>query len=73
MTTARNEAPADPCVVHVVQNENGDVIEVDTQECKRSASARETLANAIRAASPLPPPPQGLAMGSYLTIDATLL
>lgn len=62
-----------PCIVHVIQNESGDVMDVDMAECPRPPDAREALAGAIRAASPLPPPPQGLAMGSYLTLDATLL
>jgi hypothetical protein len=61
------------CIVHVIQNEAGDVLDVDMEECEREPGARDRLASAIRAASPLPPPPDGLAMGSYLTIDASAL
>ncbi len=61
------------CIVHIIQNESGDVLDVDTTECELAARSRERLANAIRAASPLPSPPDGLAMGSYLTIDASAL
>lgn len=61
------------CIVHIIQNESGDVLDVDTDECELEARSRERLVNAIRTASPLPPPPVGLAMGSYLTIDASTL
>lgn len=72
-THAGETGSSHPCIVHVIQNEAGDVLDVDMEECKREPSARDRLANAIRAASPLPPPPEGLAMGSYLTIDAAAL
>lgn len=67
------EASGKRCIVHVIQNESGDVVDVDMDECEREPIARDQLASAIRAASPLPPPPEGLAMGSYLTIDASAL
>lgn len=66
-------SPNHRCIVHVIQNQAGDVLDVDMEECEREPGARDRLANAIRAASPLPPPPEGLAMGSYLTIDAAAL
>lgn len=62
-----------PCVAYVIQNESGEVLDVDLNECQFSSDVRATLANAIRAASPLPSPPSGLAMGSYIKIDASLL
>ncbi len=65
--------PETACVVHVIQNESGDVVDVDTDECEREPHAQQRLASAIWAASPLPMPPQGLAMGSYLTLDASSL
>jgi hypothetical protein len=62
-----------PCVAYVIQNESGEVLDVDLNECQFSSEIQATLANAIRAASPLPSPPFGLAMGSYVKIDASLL
>ena len=73
MSGEQRLAPETPCVVHVIQNESGDVVDVDTDECEREPRAQQRLASAIWAASPLPMPPQGLAMGSYLTLDATSL
>ena len=61
------------CIVHIIQNESGQVLDVDTAECELEARSRERMATAIRAASPLPSPPNGLAIGSYLTIDASNL
>lgn len=66
-------APAGRCVVHVIQDEHGGVLDVDMDECEREDGERQRLASAIRAASPLPLPPDGLALGSYLTLDASLL
>lgn len=73
MTATQTDTAGSPCIVRVIQNESGDVIDVDMQDCERPPMAREQLARAIRSASPLPCPPEGLAMGSYLTIDATAL
>lgn len=61
------------CIVHIVQNEGGDVLDVDADKCELEVRSRQRLVNAIRAASPLPSPPDGLAMGSYLTIDVSAL
>lgn len=67
------QEPAVRCVVHVIQDKRGVVLDVDMDECMRDDGERQRLASAIRAASPLPPPPDGLAMGSYLTLDVTSL
>lgn len=73
MTATQTDTGGGPCIVRVIQNESGEVIDIDMHDCERPPMARETLARAIRTASPLPSPPEGLAMGSYLTIDATAL
>jgi hypothetical protein len=56
------------CLVNVVQDERGSVLDVLTDQCTDGAW-QDTVTRAIRQASPLPLPPQGLAMGSYLTLD----
>jgi hypothetical protein len=61
------------CVVHVVQNERGQVLDVMSDECEADAQWRRNVEGAIRQASPLPLPPEGLAMGSYLTLDLSTL
>lgn len=61
------------CIVYVIQGERGDVIDVDMYECRRVPEERQRLAQVIRAASPLPLPPEGLAMGSYIKLDASSL
>lgn len=61
------------CVVYIVQNERGQVLDVMSDECERDAYWRREIENAIRRASPLPLPPEGLAMGSYLTLDLSTL
>jgi hypothetical protein len=65
--------PAGNCVVYVVQNESGQVLDVMSDECEWDAYRRHEIENAIRRASPLPLPPEGLAMGSYLTLDLSTL
>lgn len=57
------------CVMYVVQNERGQVLDVMSDECSGDAQWRRDVETAIRRASPLPLPPEGLAMGSYLTLD----
>lgn len=61
------------CVIHVLQDERGRVLEVQDDECSAQATLREQIARAVRIASPLPTPPQGLAMGSYITLDLAML
>jgi hypothetical protein len=65
--------PSVPCIVYVIQNEAGNVVDVDMNECQRDPQEQQRLAGAIRQASPLPLPPAGLAMGSYLKLDASSL
>jgi hypothetical protein len=57
------------CLVHVVQDERGEVLDVISDECDGDAEWQTSIDRVIRQASPLPTPPQGLAMGSYLTLD----
>lgn len=57
------------CEAHVIQNERGEVLDVDLEACTFDAWRKTLLASAIRRASPLPSPPTGLAMGSSLTLD----
>lgn len=61
------------CVIHVIQDERGRVLEVQDDECSAEAILREEITRAVRKASPLPTPPQGLAMGSYITLDLAML
>ncbi len=61
------------CVIHVIQDELGRVLEVQDDECPAELTLREEITRAVRKASPLPTPPQGLAMGSYITLDLALL
>lgn len=64
---------AGACIVHIVQNEQGAVLDVVSDECERNDEYRSEIDRAIRRASPLPIPPEGLAMGSYLTLDLSTL
>jgi hypothetical protein len=64
---------AGSCVVYVVQNERGQVLDVMSDECAADSQWRRNVESAIRKASPLPLPPEGLAMGSYLTLDLSTL
>lgn len=57
------------CVIRVIQDEGGTVLDVDTHECTATARHDSRIVAVIRAASPLPLPPEGLARGSYLTLD----
>ncbi len=59
------------CEVRVIQNEHGEVLDVDTGACQGSDERRTRLAMAMLRASPLPMPPAGLAPGSSLTLDLT--
>lgn len=61
------------CLMYVVQNERGQVLDVVSDECEADAQWRRNLEGAIRRASPLPLPPEGLAKGSYLTLDLSTL
>lgn len=59
------------CIVYVIQDEMGGVIDLDMNDCQRDPQELQRLAAAIRRASPLPLPPAGLAMGSYIKLDAS--
>jgi hypothetical protein len=52
-------APSAHCIVYVIQNETGDVVDVDMNDCRRDPQEQQRLAGAIREASPLPLPPAG--------------
>lgn len=67
------EHTAASCVVYVVQNERGQVLDIMSDECGADMQWRRDVESAIRGASPLPLPPEGLAMGSYLTLDLSTL
>ena len=69
MRGAVPHAPSGECVVNVVQNERGDVLDVMTDLCALPQEQQATIARVIRSASPLPLPPTGLATGSYLSLD----
>jgi hypothetical protein len=56
------------CVINVVQDGQGKVLDVLTDQCPYDTEVVQGLAVAIHTSSPLPPPPSGLAMGSYLTL-----
>lgn len=62
-------SPGARCVLSIVQSEEGRVLDVDYGGCGLVESNRERLSDALRAASPLPAPPDGLAMGSFLKLD----
>jgi hypothetical protein len=57
------------CVVNIIQSDDREVLDISIESCDRDAISRQQLLLAIRAASPLPAPPEGLAQGSYLTLD----
>jgi hypothetical protein len=57
------------CLINIIQDEKGRVLDVLTDECEASGEWKDRISMAVRLASPLPLPPQGLAMGSYLTLD----
>jgi hypothetical protein len=57
------------CSINVIQNERGQVVDVLTDLCGLGAPQQDIIRQVVRAASPLPLPPAGLAAGSYLTLD----
>jgi hypothetical protein len=69
---ARHQSVA-PCILRVIQDERGQVLEVQTDGCEADAEWRDAISQALMQASPLPLPPEGLAMGSYLTLDMSSL
>lgn len=61
------------CVARVVQDETGRILDVDLAECPIDDEQRVRVAQLVRASSPLPHPPFGLAMGRYVTLDLSNL
>lgn len=68
-TLSTSEAVQTSCKAVVVQDTVGRVLDIDLDRCARSDESKALLVTAIRRASPLPRPPRGLAMGSYLTLE----
>jgi hypothetical protein len=60
-----------PCVLNVIQRTDGSVIDILTDLCDYSPQSLALLRKAVGAASPLPLPPPGLAVGTYLTLDVS--
>lgn len=73
MAVAESGGASGPCEARVIQNERGEVMDIDLDACAFDAWSKHLLADAIRRASPLPSPPAGLAMGSSLTLDLSRL
>jgi len=73
MAMAEYPGASGRCEAQIIQNERGEVMEVDLEACAFDARSLHLLAAAIRRASPLPSPPSGLAMGSSLTLDLSRL
>jgi hypothetical protein len=62
-------SPIPSCRAQVIQDERGRVADVDLSGCPVPGEQKQLLLAALRRASPLPRPPAGLAMGSFLTLD----
>jgi hypothetical protein len=71
MALSDPQASPGPCEARVIQNERGDVMDIELDKCSYDAARKQMLALAIRRASPLPAPPAGLALGASLTLDLT--
>ena len=63
------ESAATPCVLNVIQREDGSVVDVQNDLCGYAPRSLVLLRAAVFESSPLPRPPQGLAMGTYLSLD----
>lgn len=50
-------APGVRCVVHIQQIPGGEVVDVRFGDCNGGVAFRQSIENAVRHASPLPPPP----------------
>ncbi|MEZ5531556.1 MAG: hypothetical protein R3E69_04170 [Steroidobacteraceae bacterium] len=71
MVRASGVAVPGTCTARLLQNEHGDVMDVDLSACAYDETTKMMLAQALHRASPLPAPPTGLAMGSTLTVDVS--
>jgi len=69
MALSDAHTPSGPCEARVIQNERGDVMDIELHQCSYDAARQRELASAIRRASPLPAPPAGLALGASLTLN----
>src|SRR5487761_820301 len=57
------------CVLNVSVVSGGDVTDVSLGRCNGDAAVRESIKNAVYAASPLPPPPNNIAFPHELAIE----
>lgn len=61
--------PGIDCVLNVSLVSGGDVTDVSIGECNGDDAVRESIKNAVYAASPLPPPPNNIAFPHQLQIE----
>jgi hypothetical protein len=64
-----DESAETPCILNVIQREDGSVVDVVDDLCGYAPRSLQLLRAAVFESSPLPRPPQGLAMGTYLSLD----
>ncbi len=57
------------CVLNVSVVSGGEVTDVSLGQCNGDAAVRESIKNAVYAASPLPPPPNNIAFPHQLAIE----
>jgi hypothetical protein len=63
------ESAETPCVLNVIQRQDGSVVDVLNDLCEYTPRSLLLLRAAVFESSPLPRPPPGLAMGTYLSLD----
>jgi colicin import membrane protein len=61
--------PGIDCVLNVSLISGGDVTDVTLGQCNGDDAVRESITNAVYAASPLPPPPNSIAYPHQLVIE----
>jgi colicin import membrane protein len=61
--------PGIDCVLNVSLISGGDVTDVSLGQCNGDDAVRESIKNAVYAASPLPPPPNNIAYPHQLEIE----
>jgi hypothetical protein len=64
-----DESAETPCVLNVIQRDDGSVVDVLNELCGYAPRSLQFLRAALFESSPLPRPPPGLAMGTYLSLD----
>ncbi|MGH8180636.1 MAG: cell envelope integrity protein TolA, partial [Steroidobacteraceae bacterium] len=57
------------CILNVSLVSGGDVTDVTLGQCNGDDAVRESIKNAVYAASPLPPPPNNIAYPHQLEIE----